>query len=260
MVRSADPAAGTGEVLAAGVAHAGPADAEAAIVAAHEAFQTWRLTPPFERARLLRKAADIMREHAEELALLDTYNTGNPIREMLSDANIAAASCDYFAGIIPMLRGDTVPCGESALQADFAALTLEASLNYTVREPIGVVARIIAYNHPVMFAGAKIGPPLAAGCTVSVRCAASTDDRRWCSSRPNKRRSRVFASPSCSPTCSLPACSTSCPVAAKPAKSLAGIRWSARSPSSDRCRPVSQSRRRRQRRSSRRALVATRRS
>ena len=55
---------------------------QAAIEAAHEAFKTWRLTPPFERARLIRKAADIMREHAEELALLDTYNTGNPIREM----------------------------------------------------------------------------------------------------------------------------------------------------------------------------------
>ena len=105
---SAHAAAGTGEILVEGVAHAGPADAEAAIVAAHEAFQTWRLTPPFERARLLRRAADIMREHAEErasfalswpiadhlsVALLDTYNTGNPIREMLSDANVAAASC-----------------------------------------------------------------------------------------------------------------------------------------------------------------------
>jgi len=153
---SAHAAAGTGEILVEGVAHAGPADAEAAIVAAHEAFQTWRLTPPSERARLLRRAADIMREHAEELALLDTYNTGNPIREMLSDANVAAASCDYFAGIIPTLQGNTVPCGET-------------SLNYTVREPVGVVARIIAYNHPVMFAGSKLGPPLAAGCTVVLK-------------------------------------------------------------------------------------------
>lgn len=63
---------------------------------------------------------------------------------------------DYFAGLIPMLKGETIP------QAD-------DNFHYTLREPIGVVARIVAFNHPVMFAGGKMAAPLAAGCTVLIK-------------------------------------------------------------------------------------------
>jgi len=130
---------GTGEAIDQ-IGQAGEEDVEAAILAAHTAFDSWKSTPPSQRAATLRKAANIMREHAAQLALLDAYNTGNPVAEMLSDANVAAASMDYFAGLIPMIKGETIPQAED----DF---------HYTLREPLGVVARIVAFNHPVMFAG-----------------------------------------------------------------------------------------------------------
>lgn len=131
-------------------------DVDAAVTAAHEAFLSWRATPPAKRAACLREAANVMRQHAKELALLDALNTGNPVAEMLSDANVAAANLDYFAGLIPMIKGETIPVSDE-------------TFHFTVREPLGVVARIVAYNHPVMFAGAKMGAPLAAGNTVVIK-------------------------------------------------------------------------------------------
>lgn len=133
---------GNGSVIDS-ISQAGADDVDAAVQAAHTAFESWRLTPPAQRAATLRKAAVAMREHAAELALLDAYNTGNPLHEMLSDANVAAANMEYMAGLIPMLKGETIP------QAD-------DNFHYTLREPLGVVARIVAFNHPVMFAGAKL--------------------------------------------------------------------------------------------------------
>ncbi len=146
---------GNGQVIAQ-VSQAGAEDVNLAVEAAEVAFQTWRSTPPLQRAAALRKAAALVREHATELALLDAYDTGNPIAEMLGDANIAAAQMDYFAGLIPMLKGETIP------QTD-------DTFHYTIREPLGVVARIVAYNHPIMFAGAKLAAPLAAGNTVIIK-------------------------------------------------------------------------------------------
>ncbi|KAH8821951.1 aldehyde dehydrogenase domain-containing protein [Xylogone sp. PMI_703] len=75
---------------------------------------------------------------------------------MLNDAHVAAANMDYFAGLIPMIRGETIP------QSD-------ESFHYTLRQPLGVVARIIAFNHPIMFAGGKLAAPLAAGNTVIIK-------------------------------------------------------------------------------------------
>lgn len=146
---------GNGKVITE-VAHAGAEDVDAAVEAADDAFQKWRTTAPPARAAMLRKAANIMREHAAELALLDALNTGNPVAEMLSDANVAAAFCDYYAGLIPMLKGETIP------QAD-------DTFHYTIREPLGVIGRIVAFNHPVMFAGAKLAAPLAAGNCVIIK-------------------------------------------------------------------------------------------
>ena len=83
-------------------------------------------------------------------------SAGNPVAEMLSDANVAAAWFDYFAGLIPMLKGETIP-------------STEDHFHYTLREPLGVVARIVAFNHPVMFAAGKMAAPLAAGNTVIIK-------------------------------------------------------------------------------------------
>lgn len=138
------------------ISQAGKADVDAAVDAAHTAFLSWSKTPPAQRATYMRKAANVLREHAKELAVLDALNTGNPVAEMLSDANVAAAGLDYFAGLIPMLKGETIP------QSD-------QTFHFTIREPLGVVARIVAFNHPVMFAGAKCAAPLAAGNTVIIK-------------------------------------------------------------------------------------------
>jgi betaine-aldehyde dehydrogenase len=138
------------------IAHAGAEDTVAAIEAAHKSFPSWRATPPQQRAATMRKAASVLREHAAELALLDAYNTGNPVAEMLADANVAAAQMDYFAGLIPMLKGETIPGADD-------------HFHYTIREPLGVVARIVAFNHPVMFAAGKMAAPLAAGNTVVIK-------------------------------------------------------------------------------------------
>ncbi|CAM3713741.1 Aldehyde dehydrogenase [Bordetella sputigena] len=135
---------------------AGAADVDAAVRSAGVAAAAWRATPPLERAALLRRAAAIVREHAWELALIDAADCGNPVRQMRDDAVIAATQLEYFAGLVLELKGETIP-------------TQNGSLDYTVREPLGVVARIIPFNHPFMFAAGKIAAPLAAGNTVIVK-------------------------------------------------------------------------------------------
>jgi betaine-aldehyde dehydrogenase len=137
-------------------AEANTADVHAAALAAHAAAAEWRKTKPAERAAALRQVARKLREHAGELALLDAANCGNPVREMASDAIVAAAQVDYYAGLITELKGSTMPMGDGVV-------------NMTVREPYGVVARIVAYNHPLMFTAGKLAAPLAAGNTVIMK-------------------------------------------------------------------------------------------
>ncbi|APA84771.1 aldehyde dehydrogenase family protein [Paraburkholderia sprentiae WSM5005] len=131
-------------------------DVDLAVKAAHEAFKSWRLVKPIERARLLRELAAKVRDRADEFAWLDSLNCGNPIKEMARDAVIAAAQIEYFAGLVHETKGDTVPMGDGVL-------------NYTLREPLGVVARIVAYNHPLMFLASKLAPVVAAGNTVILK-------------------------------------------------------------------------------------------
>jgi len=124
------------------VAEASAEDAHAAICAAHDAFTGWRKVKPLERSAMLKEAATILRSHTEELAMLDALNTGNPVAEMVNDVRAAAVVIEYFAGLVTEIKGNTIPMGED-------------NINYTVREPLGVVARIVAYNHPLMFAAMK---------------------------------------------------------------------------------------------------------
>ncbi len=153
MIETINP--GTGESLGA-VMDGSAADAEAAIKAAKEAFRTWRRVPPLERAKLLRKIAEILRANADELALIDAADCGNPYTEMKSDALVAAAQLDFFAGLVTEMKGASIPMGPDAL-------------NFSVREPYGVVGRIIPFNHPFMFAAGKSAAPLAAGNTVVIK-------------------------------------------------------------------------------------------
>lgn len=138
------------------VAHANASDVHDAVSAAQQGFELWRRVPPSERGTMLREIARRLREHADELALIDAANCGNPVRETGRDAIAAAAQIDYYAGLVHELKGETMPMADGGL-------------NYSVREPLGVVARIVAYNHPLMFIAGKIGPVLAAGNSVVMK-------------------------------------------------------------------------------------------
>lgn len=145
----------TGQPLAK-VANSTSRDVDAAVTAALAGFREWKRVAPLERAKILRVCANRIREHGEELAMLDAADCGNPVREMRSDASHAAAMFDFFAGLVTELKGNTISMGASRL-------------NYSVREPHGVVARIVAFNHPLMFAAMKAAAPLAAGNAVIVK-------------------------------------------------------------------------------------------
>ena len=144
-----------GAVLAS-VAEAGAEDADAVVARARKGFLEWRDVAPLERARILKEVAALLRRHGDELALIDAANCGNPYTEMRGDATIAAAQMDFFAGLVTEMKGDTIPMGPDRV-------------NMTTREPLGVVARILAFNHPFMFCGGKMAAPLAAGNAVIIK-------------------------------------------------------------------------------------------
>jgi betaine-aldehyde dehydrogenase len=146
---------GTGESLG-DVGEASAEDVDAAVDAAHRAFKSWRKVKPLERGALLKKIAAVIRAHAEELALLDSANCGNPISAMVRDILEGAARIDFFAGLVTEAKGEVMP-------------TAEGSVNMTVQQPYGVCARILAYNHPLMFAASKLAAPLAVGNTVVLK-------------------------------------------------------------------------------------------
>jgi betaine-aldehyde dehydrogenase len=137
-------------------ADASAADVDAAVESARKAFRAWRSVPPLERAKALRRFAEIVRENTRDLATLDAIDCGNPVRAMIGDAEVAAAQIDFFAGLVTEMKGASVPMGPGRM-------------NVSVREPLGVVARIIPFNHPFMFAAGKSAAPIAAGNTVVVK-------------------------------------------------------------------------------------------
>jgi betaine-aldehyde dehydrogenase len=129
---------------------------EAAVRAARAAFPDWRDMSPYERGDRLRALAALMRRYREELAAVDAIDTGNPVTEMLRDVDLSARGVEFFAGLVTEVKGETIPIG-----VDY--------MNYTTREPLGVIARIIAYNHPLMFATMRSAAPLAAGNTLIIK-------------------------------------------------------------------------------------------
>ena len=145
----------TGQPLAR-VAVGNAADVDLAVAAAARGFAQWRAMLPLERGRILRRMAEVLRQNAAELAMIDAANCGNPVREMTSDAMIAAAQLDFFAGLVTEAKGASIPMGPDVV-------------NFSVREPIGVVARIVPSNHPFMFAAGKSAAPLAAGNSIVMK-------------------------------------------------------------------------------------------
>lgn len=127
-----------------------PAVIEAALGAARRAQKQWAALRPVERGRILRRAADIIRERGAELARLETLDTGKPLSETLvADWPSGADALEYFAGLAPTVTGETMPLGR-----DFV---------YTLREPLGVCVGIGAWNYPSQIACWKAAPALAMG-------------------------------------------------------------------------------------------------
>jgi len=146
---------GTGESLGP-VADCGPEDIDAAVKAAKTAFKEWRRVPPLERAKMLKEIARVLRVNAGELAMIDAADCGNPVTEMMGDANVAAAQIEFFAGLVTEMKGASIPMGPDRL-------------NFSVRESLGVVGRIVPFNHPFMFIAGKSAAPLAAGNTIVMK-------------------------------------------------------------------------------------------
>ncbi len=142
----------TGEVIAE-LSTATEALVDKAVEAARIAQPAWAAMLPVERGRILRRAADIIRERNQELSELETLDTGKPIQETLvADATSGADCLEYFGGIAPSINGEAIDLGSA-----FA---------YTRREPLGVCAGIGAWNYPIQIACWKAAPALATGNTL----------------------------------------------------------------------------------------------
>jgi betaine-aldehyde dehydrogenase len=124
---------------------------DAAVVAASAAQARWGVLPGAERAKILRRAAHLLRERNQELAELETRDTGKPIQETRVVDVASGADClEYFAGLAQSLSGEHIDLGPAAF-------------GYTRREPLGVVAGIGAWNYPLQIACWKAAPALACG-------------------------------------------------------------------------------------------------
>lgn len=149
------------EHVIAGVADADERDVDAAVDAAARAGADWANRPWTDRARLLREIAALLRADAPRLALIDTVDSGNPIAGSLADVEAAASGLERVAGLGGQVSGDTIPSPPGVLA-------------FTNRRPHGVVGRITAYNHPLMFAVQGVAAPLITGNTVVLKPADPT--------------------------------------------------------------------------------------
>jgi len=161
---SIDPA--TGEAIAE-VAHAGAEDVDAAVQAARAAFEegsTWRKAPAAQREHLMNRFADLIEEHAQELAELESLDNGKPLSYARAiDVALTVAHFRYFAGWPTKVEGEVIPVGGG-----------DGMLVYTRKEPVGVCGQIIPWNFPMMMASWKVAPALAAGCAIVLKPAEQT--------------------------------------------------------------------------------------
>jgi succinate-semialdehyde dehydrogenase/glutarate-semialdehyde dehydrogenase len=154
-----DPA--TGEAFAS-VTHATQADLDRALSAARRAFLEWRLVSPYERSKLLRKAANLLRERAPEIAALMTREQGKPLAEALGETIGSADHIDWYAEEGRRAYGRLIPARAPGVR------------QIVVKEPVGPVAGFSPWNFPVSQAVRKIAGALAAGCTIIIKCPEET--------------------------------------------------------------------------------------
>ena len=144
------------------VAMAGKADIDKAVAAASTAFPAWARMAAADRGRILLKLADLIEANTEELARLESLDTGHPLKDSRAlDVPRTAACFRYFGGMADKLQGDVVP-----VESGF--------LNYLLREPLGVVGQVVPWNFPLMFTSWKMAPALAAGNCVVMKPAEIT--------------------------------------------------------------------------------------
>ena len=151
----------TGEVLGSVPAGASE-DAVAAVDAAHASFSEWSNTTPYERSRLLYRAWELMNERSEELAELMTAEQGKPLKAARAEVKYAADFLIWFAEEAKRVTGEWIP----SQRPDQRFLA--------VKVPVGVVAAITPWNYPISMLTRKMGPALAAGCTLVLKPAEST--------------------------------------------------------------------------------------
>lgn len=135
----------------------GEIETNQAIDSAHEAFQTWSQTTAYERAKYLKKLNDLILENQEELAQIMTIEMGKPIKESRGEASSAATYIEWYAEEGKRIYGETVPSH------------LANKRMQVWKKPVGVVAAITPWNFPVAMLTRKMGPALAAGCTIVIK-------------------------------------------------------------------------------------------
>src|SRR5579872_3363922 len=156
----------TGAVLAR-VAEGDKADINRAVAAARRAFESgpWPSLSPSERGRMLWKLADLLEEHLDEFAELESLDNGKPYAvARVADVPLSVDNFRYMAGWATKIEGSTIPLSVPG----------DRYLAYTLREPVGVVGQVIPWNFPLLMAAWKLGPALAAGCTVVMKPAEQT--------------------------------------------------------------------------------------
>ena len=133
----------------------------AAQVAKKAFYDGWKAVTAQERGRVLLRLAERIRARREELAELETRNTGKPIAESEYDMDDTATCFEYYGGLATKINGEVLPVPAEAVA-------------FAMREPMGVAGQIIPWNYPLMMAAWKIAPALAAGCTVVLKPAEQT--------------------------------------------------------------------------------------
>ncbi|TMD87646.1 MAG: aldehyde dehydrogenase [Chloroflexi bacterium] len=139
---------------------AGIDETNSAVAKGKAAFPAWRATKPADRARLMRRIAVKIEEHAEELARLETANVGKPIGDSRWEMGMVADVFHFYSGAVEKHYGETIP--------------VAGGVDMTFREPLGVVGLIVPWNFPLMLASWKLGPALACGNTVVLKPAELT--------------------------------------------------------------------------------------
>jgi len=157
-LETTDPA--TGEPITE-VAAATADDVDRAVGAAREAFPAWRDTDPDERGRIVHRIGELVREHREELAAIESLDQGKPLSQARSDMDGAARYFEYYSGAADKLEGTSVPVGPD-------------QIDFTVREPYGVSAQITPWNFPGNLFARGVAPALVAGNTAVVKPAEQT--------------------------------------------------------------------------------------